>query len=444
VWSTMAPTTKEKKTAAAMLLLLNLRDHDMQMLEARALLLAGAGRRRRRKKERTLWVRSWLSEERRMKYGHYDTLLKELREEDPKGFFNYTRLTLDVYDEILARIEGRLVKKDTWYRRSISPGLKISLVLRHLASGDDYVSLCYNFRVAPNTISLIVIEVCDAIKAEFASECIQCPVTEAEWLEIAKEYEKKWHLPHPLGALDGKHIAIRQPWGSGSTYRNYKGFFSIVLMALVDADYKFLWVDVGAEGMMSDAQIYNASELKECLDSKDNVLNMPAPSPLPGDDVDVPYFIIGDNAFGIQPYLMNPYPIRDMTYEERIYNYRLSRARRVVENAFGIMANKFRVLLGTMAQSPDTVRKIVTTCVILHNLMRMRYPQLTTCTVDLEDRSSGKVIPGSWRTDAVLVDVNREKRARNVGSKEGRQVRRYLSHWVTSDVGSVPWQDNMI
>ena len=304
------------------------------------------------------------------------------------------------------------------------------------------MSLSYNFRVAANTISLIVLEVCDAIKDEFAAEVIQCPVTEADWLEIVQLFEKRWQLPHCCGALDGKHVALRQPWGSGSTFRNYKGFFSVVLMALVDADYKFIWIDVGGEGCQSDAAIYNASELKECLDSATNVLNLPEASPLPGDDVALPYFIIGDNAFGIQPELMNPFPIRDMEYNQRIYNYRLSRARRVVENAFGMLANKFRVLLQTMTQTPSTVRKIVTTCVILHNLMRIRYPQLPTCSVDLEDRNRN-VIPGSWRTDEVLIDVNREK-ARNVGSREGRQVRNYLSHWFISDAGSLPWQDNMI
>ena len=103
----------------------------------------------RRGKQRSMWVRKWLSAARRERYGHYTTLLKELRTEDEKAFFNYTRLPRGLFDEVLRRVEGRIEKKDTWYRMALSPGLKLSLTLRHLACGDKYPSLSFNFRVGP-------------------------------------------------------------------------------------------------------------------------------------------------------------------------------------------------------------------------------------------------------------------------------------------------------
>ena len=103
--------------------------------------------------------------------------------------------------------------------------------------------------------TLIVNEVGDAIKSKFAAEVIQCPTTTEEWTTIVKQFEKRWHFPHFCGALDGKHVAVTWPWNTGSLYRNYKDFYSIVLMTLVDEDYMFLWIDVGSGGSTYDASI---------------------------------------------------------------------------------------------------------------------------------------------------------------------------------------------
>ncbi|KAI4785669.1 hypothetical protein KUCAC02_037627, partial [Chaenocephalus aceratus] len=70
--------------------------------------------------------------------------------------------------------------------------------------------------VAPNTVSLIINEVCDAIKAEFTAEVIQCPTTTEEWTAIAEQFEKRWQFPHWMASMSLEYC---------SEYRNYKGFF---------------------------------------------------------------------------------------------------------------------------------------------------------------------------------------------------------------------------
>ena len=157
--------------------------------------------------------------------------------------------------------------------------------------------------------------------------------------------------------MDGKHIAIRCPKNAGSLFFNYKGYHSIVFMAVMDADYKFIWVNVGARCSASDAQIWNQSDLKEVIE--DGTIGFLAAAPLPGDDRPIPYFIIGDDTFALRTWLMKPFSRRNITNEERIFNYRLSRARRTVENAFGILANRFVALLTTLTQQPGTVASIV-------------------------------------------------------------------------------------
>lgn len=138
---------------------------------------------------------------------------------------------------------------------------------------------------------------------------------------------------------------------------------------------------------------------------------------------------------------MKPYGSRNLTKDKRIFNYRLSRARRVVENAFGILANRFRVLLSTMGQEPDTVRLIVTTFCILHNLMRTRYPQLQNHLLDRDD----DLAPGDWKQDKNLEDtLVQNVQGPNRASREGKAQRNLIKHWCCSPAGSVPWQEQRV
>ena len=101
--------------------------------------------------------------------------------------------------------------------------------------------------------------------------------------------------------MDGKHIRIKQPNNSGSQFYNYKNFFSIILLALVDADYKFLFVDIGAAGGCGDAGVFNQSKLKSCMDHND--LNFPEPQLLQSTAEEehlCSYHTVGDDAFSLR------------------------------------------------------------------------------------------------------------------------------------------------
>ena len=293
-------------------------------------------RRRRRvrmmQKRGRAWAREWILD--RPLLGYYHQLIPALRRNDVGGFQNFMRIPPEMFDELMARVGPRLVKQDTNWREALDPGLKLSITLRFLSSGDSYHSLMYGFRVPLNTISLIVRDTCRAIVEEYAEEVIECSVTPDAWKKIADRFGSRWNFHNCMGALDGKHVAMKCPPRGGSKYYNYKHFNSIVLLALVDADYNFIWVDVGTNGPAGDAQIFNESELLETMESGD--IGRPKPRRLPGGNTEVPYFIVGDDAFAIKTWLMKPYSQRQLTREMRIFNYRLSRARRIVENAFGI------------------------------------------------------------------------------------------------------------
>ena len=394
-------------------------------------------RKRRRRRGRRWWVRPWVK--RRVRLGQYRRLMVELEHEDTAAFRNFLRVEPAMYHELVQRLTPRIQKQTTRMRQPLEPGLKVAITLRYLASGSDYHSLMYGFRVPHNTISIVIREVCQAILAEYAEEVMFCPVTPEEWRPVAEQFRTRWNFPHAVGAIDGKHIAITCPPGGGSTYYNYKGFYSVVLMALVDADYKFLWMEVGSQGSASDAQIFNECELKEALE--DGSIGLPPPDPLPGDDQDTPYFLVGDDAFALKTWLMKPHSKRNMTNEERIFNYRLSRACRIVENAFGILANRFRCLLTTMRQRPKTVTTIVKAACCLHNLMRLRYPTLHQNLIDQEDQNH-QVVGGSWRNEVQLAGLQHV--GGNRLTRAAKEQRDYLTAYVNSSAGSVPWQQDMI
>ena len=216
--------------------------------------------------------------------------MPEQRQEDPTSFFNFLRVPPEMFDELVARLSPRCTKQDTNYRKAIEPVLKIAIAMRHLASGDKYASMMFDFRFPHNTMSVVAREVCQVIVEEYKNEVISCPITTKEWRPIAEQFKRRWNVSHACAALDGKHVAWKKPSNTEILYYNYKGFCSIVLMALLDADHKFLWVDVRGHGHMSDAQIFNESELKECLEH--GTIGLTSADHMPNDDKNMKYFFI--------------------------------------------------------------------------------------------------------------------------------------------------------
>lgn len=81
------------------------------------------------------------------------------------------------------------------------------------------------------------------------------PSSPKEWTDVADQFDKQWNFPHCLGSMDGKHKTLQSPIKSGSDFYNYKSFFSIVLFALVDANYNFIYANVGFQGRISDGGV---------------------------------------------------------------------------------------------------------------------------------------------------------------------------------------------
>ena len=183
-----------------------------------------------------------------------------------------------MFDELLTRVGPRITKQNTNDREALDPGLKLALTLRHLATGTKYHSVPYGWRVPHNTISLLIPKVYQVIIDEYKDEVMKFPTTAEEWRAISDKFAERWNFPHTCGTLDGKHVNCKCPPNIGSLYYNHKGFFSVVLKALVDADYKFIWVDI--DGMGSDPDLGSLSRLANLYGMPLSPAGERLPSPL--------------------------------------------------------------------------------------------------------------------------------------------------------------------
>nr|CAI5837434.1 unnamed protein product [Callosobruchus analis] len=223
---------------------------------------------------------------------------------------------------------------------------------------------------------------------------------------VERQFNDLWNFPHCMGAMDGKHVVIQAPSNTGSDFFNYKGDFSVVLLALVDANYSFTYVDIGCKGRISDG---------------------------------------ADDAFALDVNLMKPYPGQHAKgSKERVLNYSLSRARRTMENVFGTLSAVFRVLRKPILLAPQKAQIITLTCCYLHNfLMKQKSSsQLYTPpgSFDTEDQVTHTIIAGNWRRDTPATNL---LPIRHVGRRPGgdaKDIREEFSEYFQTDIGMVPWQ----
>ncbi|CAG5035770.1 unnamed protein product [Parnassius apollo] len=210
-------------------------------------------------------------------------------------------------------------------REAISPNERLTATLRLLATVRKYEDLKYSTIISPQALGRIVPETCYAI-LEALKEYHKFPQSKEDWIEIANGFGTRWNFPHCVGAVDGKHIAIKPPPGAGSYFRNYKGFDSQVLLGVANSKYELIYFSFGINGRVSDGGVFQYTDFYRKLMNKS--LNLPKVSNVSG--YNLPYVLVGDQAFSLSQEFMTPFHQNVPNAERRIYNYRLSRARRII------------------------------------------------------------------------------------------------------------------
>ena len=254
--------------------------------------------------------------------------------------------------------------QDTHLRKTVSVKKRVAITLWTLASSAEYRTVSHLFGVGRSTVCEVVHETCHAIVNHLLSKYIRFPSSDQQEKYIVN-FESKWGVPQCIGAIDGSHIPVSPPTLCHTDYYNRKGWYSVLLQAVVDYKFCFLDVYTGWPGSVHDAHVlahstfYKKANTGQLLSAATRMIN----------GVNVPVFVIGDSAYPMLPWLMKPYSQPSVYSAERTtYNYRICRGCIVVEIAFGRLKSRWRCLLKRNDMLVKNVPTIVAAACVLHNM----------------------------------------------------------------------------
>ena len=219
---------------------------------------------------------------------------------------------------------------------------------------------------------------------------------------------------------------------------------SIVLMGICDANYRFIMADIGDTGRQSDGSVYSNSHLGFAIEN--DKLNIPRNFKISNSERILPHVFVGDDAFGLKRHMMKPYPFCNLSEDKLIFNYRLSRARRIIENTFGIAASLFRVFHKPIIAQVNKVIAVTKAVVALHNFLidsKEADGHNYYCPVSFTDYDGPNGFrPGDWRLDAQnvneLLPITSLGASNNYG-EEAKLVRDQFKDYFCNE-GAVDWQ----
>ncbi|XP_057310667.1 uncharacterized protein LOC130648669 [Hydractinia symbiolongicarpus] len=303
------------------------------------------------------------------------------------------------FEQLLSWIAPVIVKSSK-IRNVTSPSERLCITLRYLTTGDAQITIGSSYRVSPPTVSRIIREK-------------YVPDTESKWKEIANEFKDRWNFPHCLGAID----------------------------------------DIGDAGRQSDGGVYKNSKLAQALETNsinsDLLIEFVSRAPAKIKDAGnklYPYVFVTDYAFQLKPHMLKPFARLASCIKKKIFNYRLLRARRIIEHCFGISEARFRIFRRPIIVQVETVNLITKAVVALHNFLmksQENHGEYRYCPpgfVDTENGADSQLEDWRNETNGYTGFLHIGTTRSNSYTKSAKDVRKEYKDYFNTQEGAVSWQ----
>lgn len=303
------------------------------------------------------------------------------------------RVSKETFMYICEKLKPIIERKDTKFRKAICVQHRVAITLWCLATCGEYRTIGHLFGIARCTVCVIVHDTCTAIVTTMMSQYITFPKGD-DLKEVIAGFKEKCGFVQCAGAIDGTHVAVRAPAMNHTDYYNRKGWYSIIVQGVVDHNYLFRNVYCGWPGSVHDARVLANSSVFQKANSGEilegNTVTMLGQ--------EIPVFLVADSAYPLSTWLMKPFPHNTaLSTAQRTFNYRLSRARIVSENAFGRLKARWRRLLKQNDMAIPNIPDVIIACCILHNICEIHGETFNEVWLD-EIQSDQPVSPVSTAT----------------------------------------------
>lgn len=334
----------------------------------------------------------------------WETTQRHLSDDDFKGNFRMSRSTFSYVVSVCECMR----RVDTNKRKAIPLDKRVAIGIYRLASSAEDRTVANVFGVSRASVNIIFREFCEVVVRVLETRFVRFP-TRHGLAEHMRQFAALTGFPQGVGALDGCHIEVCPPKEQACDYHNFKGWYSVILLAVVDQCYKFMYINVGTPGRNHDSDIFQKSKLPKILSSDLFNLDKKMIHGVPVGPV-----LLADQAFPLQKEVMKPFPVPGAAGSpSQVFNYHLSSARRVVENAFGRLKARFRILHKGLENDICNARRIIRACCVLHNICE-----------ELNDRCDT-----SWLECVHFIDASRPQQQCTTNRSEpgGAEVRTALA-----------------